>query len=72
MLEALRGRAADDGRDGPPLVRHELGHVEKLLLLFALPLGLLDGGVQPLIPDMMACNETKINEMKRGVFVCVC
>lgn len=72
MLEALRGGAADDGGDGPPLVRHELGHVEKLLLLFAFPLGLLDGGVQPLIPDMMTRNDMKYMTRNQKRRACLC
>lgn len=42
MLEALRRRSANDGRDGAPLIGHQFGHVKQLFLLFPIPFGLLD------------------------------
>ena len=53
-LEALGGRAAHDGRNGAPLSRHELGHVQELFVLFATPLGLLDARIEPLEPARLA------------------
>jgi len=53
-LQALHGGAADDGRDGAPLRRQQLGQVQQLLVLLARPLGLLDCRVQPLVPARLA------------------
>lgn len=50
MLDALRGRAADEGGDRAPLGRHELGEVEKALLLVSRPFRLSDARVEPLVP----------------------
>ena len=53
-LQALRGRPAHDGRDGAPLSGHELGEVQKFLILLPGPLRLLDARVQPLVPPRLA------------------
>lgn len=49
-VQALGCGSADDGRDGPPLGRHELGQVEQFLVLIAGPLDFADAGVEPFGP----------------------
>ncbi|CRK27851.1 hypothetical protein BN1708_004512 [Verticillium longisporum] len=53
-LEALVGGAADDGGNGAPLGRHELGEVQELLVLLLAPFDLLDAGVEPFVPSRFA------------------
>lgn len=49
-VEALRGRAADNGCDRSPLAGHQLCQVKELLILLTGPFCFPDTGVQPLIP----------------------
>ena len=60
MLDALRGRAADEGGDRAPLGRHKLGEVEKALLLVTRPFRLSNARVEPLVPPglgLSACGK---------------
>ena len=53
VLKALCGCAANDGRDGAPLRRHQLCEVQQLLFLVSAPLRLLDRRVKPLVPSRL-------------------
>ena len=60
-FQTLCSCPSHDGGDGAPLCRHQLGQVEKLLILCSTPLCLLDAGVQPLKPAIVRHN---INTLK--------
>jgi hypothetical protein len=49
-VQALRRCATNNGCDCAPLGGHELGKVQQLFIFITGPLGLLDAGVEPLIP----------------------
>mmetsp|Transcript_20181 Transcript_20181/g.32242 ORF Transcript_20181/g.32242 Transcript_20181/m.32242 type:complete len:267 (+) Transcript_20181:594-1394(+) len=53
-LEALCGGPTYDGRDAPPLTRHDLGEMQQFLVLGLTPLRLLDARVQPFVPTRFA------------------
>ena len=53
-LQTLRRGAADDGRDGAPLRRHQLGQVQQLLVFLAAPFDFPDAWVQPFGPARFA------------------
>lgn len=53
-VQALRRCATNNGCDCAPLGGHELGKVQQLFIFITGPLGLLDAGVEPLIPSGFA------------------
>lgn len=53
-LEALGCGTSDDGGNCPPLCRHQLCQVQKLLILLSRPLNLANTGVQPFDPTRLA------------------
>lgn len=53
-LIALRRRATDKRSDGPPLTGKHPGQLQQFFVLGPGPFGLFDGGIEPLVPALLA------------------
>ena len=64
-FQALCGRATHNRGDRAPLCRHELSHVQELLIFFARPLDFLDRRIQPFVPPRFALLGRLAHEQRR-------